>query len=137
MWQLYHIHRRDNLDELYVPGKTFEVGKDYNQMTKLQLELSPTEMRTEGKNREPFDFFIGFSPEFTRELDVFGINELCKNGYFYAYNMKILVKEYILELARLSVNPEAPSRFNCMWLTDNMALDYLKEYLRGFNKKCI
>lgn len=123
--ELYHIHKLNDFDPNFEVGNTFTVGQDYNMMTQFFLNMSPSEVYCPELKPEPyFDYTELLQEDVIDALDPESLKLNFLEFRKYIHTKMIDTRELLLELARLKINPNLPSRQKCMWLTDIESLPY-------------
>lgn len=77
----------------------------------------------------------GFNP-FRNSYEL-GVMDYEKNPIESAKAYWRFAKEYVIEQTRLNVNTELPSRWNCIWLTDEKHIEYWREYYQHLEYKLV
>ena len=134
--KLFHIHKPNKYDELYVEGNTFVVGLENNILRNSFLKNSCTYIdRVEDDNGRNIKYHKSLTD--LVDLDLFDkITEQEKIEYFdliknYLRNSMIDFREIILEEIRFKCYNNLPSRYKCMWLTDEDGLETWAKYINA------
>ena len=125
---LYHIQRECDFTPLYYPVSEFIVGEDYNRLHKNSFDhdgtyIESTEVR-DGKEYNHKRNVIELL-DWDKILDMTSVEQLNLVNLMkgITHNDRLDLREYILENIRLQYYPDRPSRFKCIWLTDEESLD--------------
>ena len=125
----YHIHRKGDHDELYHERSTIHFGDESNKMWKCLLHRSASyldRVETDENNQkryvylplnkvDSYEEFMAMEPE--QQKNYFNYLNM------YVRGSAIDFRELVLEDVRERINPDLPSRMNCVWLTNKKNLD--------------
>ena len=140
--ELYHIHRINEHGN-YEVGQILHPGTAFNSMHESFLNLSSsfpaTTKEINGKTinyMTRFDEYLGkvmesdnISPEELKKILLFARS--------YTLNSSINTREMILEEVRRESYPTLPSRYSCIWLTDDDSFfHWLQELKSGKKEIC-
>ena len=137
--KLYHIHKLNKYDDLYKVGNTIYIGGKSNIFREDFLSESSSYI----KNTELKDGMkINHRNDINELLDLDKINKMNgkdKEKLFYLIknyikNSQIDIRELILEEVRCKCFDDKPSRYSCMWLTDESSLDSWYKLLLNKNE---
>ncbi len=126
--KLYHIHKPNKYDDLYVEGNSFEVGKKANSFYSEFLNRSSSYLHhVEEKDGKT----INHRNNINELLELDEINNMTpeqKKELFYlikgyVIDSQIDIREMILEEVRFRYFNDLPTRRSCMWLTDEESLE--------------
>ena len=137
--ELYHIHRI-NAHGNYEVGQILHPGTAFNSMHESFLNLSSsfpaTTKEINGKTinyMTRFDEYLGkvmesdnISPEELKKILLFARS--------YTLNSSINTREMILEEVRRESYPTLPSRYSCIWLTDDDSFFHWLQELKSGKK---
>ena len=132
--ELYHIHRDNEYNDMFKVGNTLTFGNEPNNMRRESLERSAcipngiTEFN--GKKVEKME----------RLFDLLDYEKISNMSYSkqiylldrikeYVYNSSLDIREDVLEYIRLKYYSERPSRFSCIYLTDEKSIETWKQLL--------
>ena len=126
--KLYHIHKPNKYDELFVEGNSFEVGKKGNSLYSEFLNRSSSYLH---HTEEIEGQIYNHRNNINELLEIDEINKMTskqKRDLFYlikgyVIDSQIDIRELILEEVRYKHFNNLPSRRSCMWLTDEESLD--------------
>ena len=132
--KLFHVHNPGYLDELYEVGNTITIGELEN---KLRLDLLKEAKRYASLIR--FKMVNG-SLLCDRNGNLITVNDipnlseydqalLCYRIYGPTFDNMKDIRELVLEEIRSMYYPEKPSRYTCMWLTDEDSLIFWKNMI--------
>lgn len=129
--EFFHIQRNKDWGQCdnWKVGDVIEIGNKHNKFMKSRYN-SDYNMNPE----------LDFEKEFVRlqqkNLDQSDLQHL-KNMSIVWKEYIIKTREYIFELERLRLDPELPSRFNCLFVTDLAGINYWKPLLGNLNSQTI
>ena len=138
--KLYHIHRENKYDNLFKEGNTIEFGKNDNFLKESLQDISSsfTQVKTleDGKNIKKYTKFDEalYYPTFENysRKNQMQLLEMVRE---YVMLTSTLNRENILEEVRKNKFPELPSRFKCMYLTDEEGLERWLDVLKRNNAR--
>ena len=127
--KLYHIHRHNKYDDKFYEGNIILSGEMINCMRErylsrchVYLDLLKYKHKMDGAifngSGEPLSY-----DDIIKSTDLQKI-ELFIRTYGRSYESMVDLRELMLEEVRTLYHPELPSRFTCMWLTDEDSVDY-------------
>lgn len=127
--ELYHIHRINKHDN-YHEGRILYPGTAFNSMHETFLGMSSSiPAATKTINGKAIDFMARFDKYLEKKIERDNISpeELKEILWFaraYAANSSINTREMILEEVRRESYPTLPSRYKCIWLTDEEGIEF-------------
>ena len=125
--KLYHIHKFNDIKDDFKVGDILETN-DLNRLRKDQLNCSSSYLKEVVKNDkgtfnmyEPLDSLLEMEKleKMSRE-EIVKTVDLLKE---YIHNNGIYRRESVLEEVRRESFIELPSRYKCMWLTDEECIE--------------
>lgn len=124
--QLYHIHRRGNIDQLWQVGQKMVIDDSFNALFYTRLLEVEGELLKRHKDYD-IDYFIAMMEEMqTKRFVEDDLNDdfnlLLDRCYFFR-------REKALEEGRKIFNPSAPSRFHSIFLTDRLNINYWQKLI--------
>lgn len=132
--KLYHIHRHNKYDDKFYEGNVIISGEMINCMRERYLsrrvrylDLLKYKHKTDGAIYDGFNEPLSF--EDVIELSELQKMELFIRTYGRDYESMVDLRELMLEEVRTLYHPELPSRFKCMWLTDEKSLGFWENIL--------
>ncbi len=122
--ELYHIHRKENIDEIWYIGNKIVVDDHFDAL--FWTELSKINQKLWKRYGDyDIDYMIAIMEEMKYNdciEEKSDFNSLLKELYF-------LRRELALEEGRKLYNPTAPSRLHSIFLTDLKNIDYWKKIM--------
>lgn len=130
---MYHIHKKDNYDDLWSIGKFINNSGDefINNFYEQSLLFKPAI----NFNNEPSNIadVLEFFSNKEEPLDDKFVKMLLKDAKKFFVEYEIYKRELILEEIRSKFYPGLPSRKNCIFLCDDKGLEeWVKEFKLGF-----
>ena len=110
--KLYNIHKSNHFDDLYYEGSSFIVGDKPNKFREEFLSRSCSYL----DHILDYDLISKMNDEDMKKLVIFMKT--------FVSNSIIDFRELILEDVRSKYYKDRPSRYNCMWLTDEESLPF-------------
>jgi len=125
--ELYHIHSHNSYDDLYKVGNTITIGESYNSMTQKFMDSGATKIFNPNIND-----YVDFQDE-AKKMFMYGLTpqEIYNNLCYFLNDVRMNSREFILEQIRLTIDKELPSRYKCIWLTDEESLDFWKKSFKN------
>ena len=125
--ELYHIHSHNSYDDLYKVGNTITIGESYNSMTQELMDSGATK-----KYNSYINDYVDFQELFEYMCIKRDTAEIIskKLGCFLT-DVRMNSREFILEQIRLTIDKELPSRYKCIWLTDEESLGFWKKSFKN------
>ena len=133
--KLYHVHRENKYDESFKVGNTIEFGKQDNFLKETLFDISPsfTEVETleDGKDIKKFKRLDAIlDPSIFKQYSKNNQRQLLEMIREYIDLSSTFSREMVLEEVRRDKYPDRPSRFKCMFLTDEEGLNRWFEILK-------
>ena len=138
--ELYHIHKLNEHDESYEEGIILYPGSEFNKMHERSLENTTSYIASiREKNGISYRYRTPFTDYLEKKLKRKNTSDEEYNSMInfiqvYMYNSAIDFREMILEEVRREFYPTLPSRYSCIWLTDEECLEYWKKQLNVKDK---
>ena len=136
--KLYHVHRENKYDELFKEGNTLEFGNNDNFLKESYYDISSsfTQVKTleDGKNIKKYKRFdeglyFPYFEKYSRKNQI----QLLEMVRDYVMLTSAFNREMMLEEVRRDKYQDKPSRFKCMFLTDEEGLNNWFEILKKSN----
>lgn len=123
---LYHIHKKNNKDELWKVGNEIEVGNENNNFINFSFNFNSLILLE--NQIYPFanvcDYYI-------KTNDIGNQINLLKTAKDFINEYQILIRELGMEEIRRKFYPHLPSRQKCIWLCGKKQIDYWKNFILG------
>jgi len=118
---LYHIHRKDNMDDLWYIGNEINIDNKFNSIFYNKLLVEEQKLIKRYNNYD-IDYIISNMEEMKHK-------KLIKDDLIYDFDLLLqhyyfLRREKALEEGRKIFNPNAPSRLHSIFLTDSFDINY-------------
>ena len=135
--KLYHI--QTDLDRPFEEGQIIEIGKEENRLRKESYDLCASFPFERGIQEDGKEYII-YQPliNYFDDDKYYSLTEEQLNSFFY--NLKKYLndstfdrRETILEEVRKEINRNLPTRYKCLWLTEERCIEHWLEKLKHVN----
>lgn len=131
---MFHYHTLGIFDDIWQVGNEFIVDNSFNSHYTTLINEFNTGVNCEPDNhRQSFDKVLNYylKEENLKKLDWYMLRQLLLESRDIIRNVNICNREIALEEYRKRHCSHLPSRFHCIWVTDDISLKFWKEQLRN------